>query len=288
MTTQAPPWMISSSAERIDLGQTGSADTTFTVTNDGPIDQRLVLDVVRSDNAGRVVVKVAEPQRLVPHGGSVTFLVTITAPPGTPPALCWVAGRVYSADAAPEESSVVSDRVTFEIKPSVAPRKRNVWLWLIPAIALALAVIGVVLFLVLRDDPQPEPQSGPPVHKSGQLVVTDDGPFDLDELARAEIGEFSGLAPDGDVQLFGAATEEQRFFQPTENARMARIGPTADPVPACEEALGNSINGLSLAEFDEGDIFCVRTSKDRISVAEVTAKVSDLESSVTLQVTTFE
>jgi hypothetical protein len=284
VTTSALPWTVSASAERIELGPDGRAETTFTVTNSGPVDQRLVLDVVRSDPA--VVAAVAEPQRLVPHGGSVSFLVSVTVPAGTPPGAGWLAGRVYSADVAPEESSVLSDRVAFEVKPTAAPRKPNIWIWLIPVIALVLVVLGVVLFLVLRDSPEPPP--GPPVHRSGELVVTDDGPFDLDELEPAEVGEFSGLSPEADVQLFGAAIEAERFFQSTDNANLARIGPTDDPVPACEAALGDPIFGLNIAEFDTGDIFCVRTNRDRLSVAIVTDKVSDLDSSVTLQVTTFE
>lgn len=281
MTTSAPPWTISASAERIELGPTGEADTTFTVTNNGPVDQRLVLDVVRSDNAGQVTVTVAEPQRLVPHGGSVTFLVKVKVPPGMPPGSAWVAGRTYSAEGAPEETAVVSDRVAFEIKPSEAPRKRNIWIWLIPVIVLVLAVIAVVLFFVLSDDDPPPGPPGPPVHKAGELVVTDDGQFDLDELAASD-------RTAADVQLFGAAIEPERFFQATGNATMARIGPTADPKAACETALLDSIFGLNIADIETGDIFCVRTSENRLSVAEVKAKVSDLQSSLTLQVTTFE
>jgi hypothetical protein len=284
MTTSAPPWTISASAERIELGPAGRAETTFTVTNNGPVDQRLVLNVVRSDNAGQLKIDVTEPQRLVPHGGSVSFLVSVTAPAGTPAGQCWVAGRVYSADAAPEESSVLSDRVAFEIRPTEPVRKTNIWIWLIPVIVLVLVVIATVLFFLLRDDePPPEPEPpGPPVHASGQLVVTDQGLFDLDELRE-------GGRADADVQLFGAAIEAERFFTPAGDAVMARIAPTSDPQAACLVALQNPlIGGLNIADFDKGDIFCVRTNQGRLSVAEVTDKVSDLQSSVTLQATTFE
>jgi hypothetical protein len=281
MTTAASPWTISAAAERIELDKDGKGATTFTVTNNGPVDQRLVLDIVRSDNAGNIEVTVAEPQRLVPHGGSVTFLVTVAVPPGTPPAQVWVAGRIYPTDAAPEESSVLSDRVAFEIKPTKPVPKRNIWIWLIPAIVLVLVVLAVVLFFLLRDDPPPP---GPAVHRSGELLVLDDGVFDLDELRASS-------RADADVQLFGAAIEPERFFSPSGNALMAQLqAPAADPKAACEAALQQNPlpGGRNLGDFDKGALFCFRTGVGRTAFAEVTDKVSDLESSVTLQVTTFQ
>ena len=290
MTTSAPPWTASASAERIELGPTGQADTTFTVTNNGPTDQRLVLGIVLSENAGQVTASVAEPQRLVPHGGSVSFLVNVTVPAGTPAGTCWLAARVYSADAAPEESSVLSDRVAFEIKPSVAPvpwwRK---WWWVFVVAALALITLVVVLILVLGGDDPPPPPPGPPVHKAGELVVTDDGPFDLDELVPAKVGEFSGLAPEADVQLFGAGIEAERFFQAATGVDMARLpGPAADTRQACLDQTLSPQFGLNIGDINVGDVFCVRTSERRLSVAEVKNKVSANNSSLTLQVTTFE
>lgn len=283
MTTSAPPWTISTSAERIELDATGKAETTFTVTNSGPVDQRLVFGVVRSDNAGQVNVVVAEPQRTVPHGGSVTFLVNLTVPPGTPPATCWIAGRVYSAEGAPEETAVLSDRVSFEIKPTAAPAKRNIWIWLIPVIVLAVVVIGVVLFIVLRDD-NPDPPPGPPVHASGELLVLDEGVFDLDELRASQ-------RADADVQLFGASIEPERFFSPVNGIPMARLPvDSVDRRTACDTALQQQllIGGVNLGDMDEGDIFCFRTTEGRLSVAQLTNKVSADESTLTFQVTTFE
>lgn len=281
MTTSAPPWTISSSAERVELDATGKAQTTFTVTNHGPVDQRLVMDVVRSENAGRINVVVTEPQRLVPHGGSVTFLVTITAPPGTPPDQCWVAGRAYSADTAPEESSVLSDRVAFQIRPSEAPPPWwKKWWWVFAVAALVVIVLVVVLVVALGGD---EPAPGPAVHASGEVVVPE-GPFDFDELTRLDVrGD-----PASDVELFGAAIEAERFFQ-SDNARgMTRLGPSNDPRQACLDAELTPRFGVNLGEVNVGDVFCIETDQGRLSVAEVRNKVSANASSLTLAVTTFE
>ena len=288
MTTSAPPWTIRPLTERIELGPAGQAETTFTVTNNGPVDKRLVLDVVRSDNAGQVVIDVPKPQQLVPHGGSVSFLVTVTARPGTPPGECWLAARLYSADEAPEESSVLSDRVAFEIKPTTAPPKPKIWIWLIPVLVLVLVVLGVVVFLLLRDDEPPAPlpgPPGPPVHKSGQPIITDDGAFDLDELIAVGAG-----APEADVELFGGGTEAERFFQAYQGIEMMRVpGPVDDPRQAClKPGVGGQAFGLSIADINVGDVFCVRTGEGRLSVAEVENKVSANDPTLTLRVTTYE
>jgi hypothetical protein len=292
MTSSAPPWTIAASAERIELNPQGKAETTFTVTNNGPIDQRLVVDTVRSDNAAQVKIVVDEPQRLVTHGGTAQFLARVTVPAGTAAAVCWFAGRVYSADAAPEESSVLSDRVAFEIKPTAPPRKPPIWLWLVPAIVLALIVTGVVLFLLLRDG-----ADGPPVHRAGTLVVDDDRPFDLDELERVEF-DAGGLTEGAEVMLSGAAEDADRFFGRADLAScavtgrcatLALINPTSDPMQACQRALQQApITQVAWLNFASGDIFCVRTDQGRLSVAEVTDKVSAVDSTVTLKVTTYE
>jgi hypothetical protein len=45
---------------------------------------------------------------------------------------------------------------------------------------------------------------------------------------------------------------------------------------------------VNIGDINVGDVFCVRTSERRLSVAEVKNKVSANNSSLTLQVTTFE
>ncbi|MGH3520315.1 MAG: PASTA domain-containing protein [Haloechinothrix sp.] len=147
------PWQIASGAERLILNERRTGEATFTISNPGPVDDRAVLDIACSDNAQRSWFTVGDPQRLVPHGGSVTFTVAVAPGDKATTGDYWFAGRVYSADSAPEESAVLSNRVTFVIA-GAEPKPKPIWIWLVPLIVLALAVIGVVLFLVLRpDDP---------------------------------------------------------------------------------------------------------------------------------------
>jgi beta-lactam-binding protein with PASTA domain len=86
---------------------------------------------------------------VIPHGGSTQVAVTVKPGDKAPAGTHWLSTRVYSADAAPEEDSVTSDRVTFEI--DAAPKKPNPKWGLWASIAAALVVVVcVVLFLVLR------------------------------------------------------------------------------------------------------------------------------------------
>lgn len=144
------PWTISAGAERVPLTDQRQGETTFTVTNPGPVDARAVLDIEPGGNAQRSWFTVDEPQRPVPHGGSATFLVKLAVPAGAQPGSYWLAGRVYSADTAPEETSVLSDRVTFDVT-GAATKQRSKLLWLVPVLVLVLAVAGVAAFLLLRD-----------------------------------------------------------------------------------------------------------------------------------------
>jgi PASTA domain len=157
-------WQISPGAERVEL-KDGQAEVVFTVTNPGPVDKRATVDVVGSEQAQSSWFKIAEPQQLIPHGGSKQFMATVKPDEKAPAGTHWLAGRVYSADAAPEEDSVTSDRVTFEIKPPAAKPKPKWWLWASIAAGLLAIVIGVVLFLVL-------PQGGPKVPDVTILDVT--------------------------------------------------------------------------------------------------------------------
>jgi hypothetical protein len=120
------------------------------------VDQRATVDVVGSEQAQSSWFNIAEPQQLIPHGGSKQFVATVKPDQKAPAGTYWLAGRVYSADAAPEEDSVTSDRVTFEVKPPPEKPKTKWWLWALIAAGIVAVVAGVVLFLVLR-------QGGPAV-----------------------------------------------------------------------------------------------------------------------------
>lgn len=177
----ATEWVIKAGSERFPLNDQNRGEITFTVTNQGQAADRAVLEPVPGDGADRSWFTVEEPQRLVPGGGSTTYLMSAKMPPGTPPGAYWVQGRVYSADTAPEESSRVSDRVAFETRQVVPAKKRQWWPYAVAA-ALAVVVLVVVAVLVFGGDDTsdaggattttvPSPGTSPPPTPTGPDVT---------------------------------------------------------------------------------------------------------------------
>ncbi|HTJ37977.1 MAG TPA: PASTA domain-containing protein [Dactylosporangium sp.] len=166
-------WVVNTAAERIALNEAKQGETTFTVTNPGSRVDRVVFEAVPGQGADPSWFTVDEPQRRVAPAASVSFLVKTKVPDGTAPGTYELQGRVYSADSAPEESSVLSSRVVFEIAAPPPPQKRRIPWWII-AIAAGLVVItAVTVTLVLtlgggsgtseEARPQPTPSASGPV-----------------------------------------------------------------------------------------------------------------------------
>ncbi|MEV4657225.1 hypothetical protein [Micromonospora sp. NPDC049301] len=151
MTTE---WAVVAAAEQFTLDPRNSGELTFTVSNPGNAPDTVVFDVAPGEGSQRAWFTVTEPQRVVPGQGSVSFLVKLAVPAGTPPRRYDMTGFAYSANTAPEESSRSSGRVTYEVR-AVAPPKRTPWPWIAAAAALVLLVGGVVGYLLTRPDDAP-------------------------------------------------------------------------------------------------------------------------------------
>ncbi|HET6214420.1 MAG TPA: PASTA domain-containing protein [Micromonosporaceae bacterium] len=171
----ATKWVITTATERITLDDAMHGETTFTVTNPGRGPDRAVFEVVPGEGADSAWFSVDEPQRRVPGSGSVSYVMKVALPPGAKPGSYTVQGRVYSADSAPEESSVLSGRLAVEVVGAAAPvPKRRPW-WLLAVAALVVIVLAVVGWLVFRKE-GPAPTVAP-----GQVSVPD--------LSRQSLGQ---------------------------------------------------------------------------------------------------
>src|SRR3954467_2047575 len=123
-------WVVTTPSDHIELDEAQQGQTTFTVTNPTKRVDRVMVDIVAGDGADESWFSVDEPQRRVPASGSVSYLMKTTVPPTAKPGTYNVQARVYSADSAPEEDSVLSNRVVLEIKAKPAPvvvKKKIPW-----------------------------------------------------------------------------------------------------------------------------------------------------------------
>ncbi|WP_319462343.1 hypothetical protein [Micromonospora sp. RTP1Z1] len=167
MTTE---WAVVAAAGQFTLDARNSGELTFTVSNPGEAPDTVVFDVAPGEGTQRSWFTVAEPQRVVPGQGSVSFLVRLVVPSGTPPRRYDMTGFAYSANTAPEESSRSSGRVTYDVR-AVVPPKRAPWPWIAAAAALVLVVAGVVVWLVSRPGEAPAPAAPKVVTLEAESLV---------------------------------------------------------------------------------------------------------------------
>jgi hypothetical protein len=119
MTTQ---WTVVTPASRVALDAHRRGEVTVNVTNAGQNADVAVFGAVAGDGADPSWFSVADPQRPVPPGGTVQYLLNIGVPAQVPPGRYAVAGRVYSANQPPEETSRTSGWILFDVAPAGAAR----------------------------------------------------------------------------------------------------------------------------------------------------------------------
>lgn len=265
MTTE---WVITTAAERVELRE-GKAETTFTVTNAGPAQDRVVFEVVAGDGADPSwFLPPQEPQLLVGPNGSATFLVKIVVPPTAAGGGYWLQGRAYSADTAPEEGSRLSGRVAFEVAPPVKPKKPW-WPYALGA-ALVLVVLIVVGFVVFGGDD--EPQTGPspspsPVRPIPTPIVAGRA-LDIPQTFTVDF-DTGAIGGAGNDLFFVAQTATIRFLQTRTTAQMALLpaGSAANFTTCSAAAMSNAT--IPVERLQPGSVVCLRTSEGRLAVITV-------------------
>lgn len=260
----ATEWVITAAAERVELDAKYQGEITFTVTNPGSAQDRVVFELVLGDGAAATwFPPVEEPQRLIPGGGSVSYLVKIAVPPGSAVGTYSLQGRAYSADTAPEEGSRLSGRVAFEVRPSTKPPQKPWWPYAVAA-ALVLVVLAVVGWLVFRsDEPDGSARPKPSPIRTGELQVPQTFLIDFDN------GVVGG-AQGADI-FFRARTATNRNFEVEGTAKQRYLGVGGEADPAKCTGLGTA--PIPFLSLEPGGILCVQTSEGRIAVATVVSRV---------------
>jgi hypothetical protein len=158
------PWQIGESATSVPL-RDGNGSVTFTITNAGAAENRVVLTARGSDGADDTWFAIERPQRTVAPAASVLIPVVIAAPPGTTIGTYGLQGIAYSADSDPSETSVSSKRIDLVVPDPLGGGRDGPtrWPWIVAAV-IALVVIAVIVFLVVdgSDDSGNPPPTAPP------------------------------------------------------------------------------------------------------------------------------
>jgi hypothetical protein len=166
-------WVVTTPGDRIELDDTQHGQTTFTVTNPTNRVDRVAFDIVPLDGAQSAWFSVDEPQRRVPPGGSVSYVVTTAIPPETAPGSYAMQGRAYSADSAPEEDSAASGRLAINVLPKAVPLPRRRFPWWIAAVAGLVMVAIVVVVVLVTTSGGPAPVATPSRAPGKNIIMPD-------------------------------------------------------------------------------------------------------------------
>jgi hypothetical protein len=190
-TPPGKDWAVMTAVERFTVNDSGTATTTFTVTNlqDRPAS---VTAAITADDVASGWFTVEEPVRLVDAGNSVPFVVRVAAPPSAPAAEYAFHLVVYSSDRAPEENPTVSSRVVLEV-PATPPRPRRSLKAILLAAGAAAVVTAVVIALAVLALRDPAPVAAPSPSATAVAVPNVIGETDVDGIIDRITG--AGLVP---------------------------------------------------------------------------------------------
>jgi hypothetical protein len=177
-------WQISESGTSVSLNDKGEGEVTFTVTNNGTAQDRVVLTVTPLDGAADSWFTIDEPQRAVPAGQSVVYKVGVEVEAGTAAGTYALQGVAYSADTDPSESSVTSKRVEIVVPATEKPKPTPKWPFIAAAV-IALLVIVIIIFLVTRGGGGLKNETAPSISGTPEVLQTlaaDPGKWSKDDV----------------------------------------------------------------------------------------------------------
>ncbi|HEY6740255.1 MAG TPA: PASTA domain-containing protein [Actinopolymorphaceae bacterium] len=144
-------WKISSSTTHVELDGDGRGEVTFTVTNPSDTKDEARFEVVPVGDAEPSWFEVEDPQRLLLPGWSAAYVVRIAVPSAARDRATGtyaLRGKVGSVDDG--GSPVTSEQVVLSLGGRPAARRRPRGLLLIAGAVVAVLLLGLVGYLLLR------------------------------------------------------------------------------------------------------------------------------------------
>jgi beta-lactam-binding protein with PASTA domain len=158
-TRRQPSFTVTAAGQKVNLDPAGAAQASFTVTNTSPqaLKGRL-LTRPRDPAKPEWFSVVGESVRSFGPNAAEQVVVQLNAPPGSPPGSYSFRLDAVSEDN-PDEDFTEGPSVAFEVAPPPTPQKKKFpwWILIVAGAVALLIVIGIVVWLLLRDRPKPVP-----------------------------------------------------------------------------------------------------------------------------------
>jgi beta-lactam-binding protein with PASTA domain len=243
-----PTFIVTTPSEKVTLDQSGRARAPFTVTNASAqaLNGRL-LTKPRKPAKPEWFSIIGDSSRNFAPDAAEQVVVQLDVPAGSRPgAYRFRLDAVSEAD--PDEVFTEGPFVAFEVTPQPQPKKSFPW-WILAAVgaAILLAVIGVLIWLLVRDD---EPAGAVPAVVSMSAPVAD-----------------TTLTNAG----FTVRTTATPISDPTKNGDVLSQDPAAGTVPQPGTAVSITVGRMSLVPSVIGKIEA--TARTALDDADLRATV---------------
>jgi hypothetical protein len=269
-----PSFTVTAAGQRVNLDSSGTAKSSFTVTNTSAQALRGRLLTRPYDPAKPEWFSIAgESVREFAPNASEQVVVQLEVPPGTTPGSYSFRLDAVSEDD-PDEDFTEGPSVAFDVTALPPPKKKKFpwWILAIVGAVVLLIIIGVLIWLLVRDDGTRD--DGTRVVSSGNVTIATNQLFDVDagkappaKASKADVlwqllaSQFKmAPAPQTKATLVNMGFDFD--FDSIDAARLTTLTYTADPIPA--DRLG------------VGDVFAVHSGDGNFAKVRVLVLATEL------------
>jgi hypothetical protein len=259
-----PSFTVTAAGQRVNLGISGGAQASFTVTNTSTQTLRARMMTRPGDSASPEWFSiVGEPVREVAPNEDEQVLVQLSVPPTAPAgAYSFRLDAVSAVD--PDEDFTEGPSVEFDVEGQPPPKKKFPWVpWWILAIVggvVLLVIIAVIVFLLVRN--------GSRTVSSGTGAIPPNQTFDIDKGKVPAAGE-----PGADlVWQIGGPAGATMAPAAQSNATLVNIGMVDfEPIDKKKlKTLAYTTTGIPATQLLKNDVFAVHTADGNFAKVKVT------------------
>jgi hypothetical protein len=255
---------VTSAGQKVRLDSNGAGQASFTVTNTSaqPLKGRMLTRP--SDPAKPEWFSiVGESVRDFAPNAAQQVVLQLNVPPTTPPGpYSFRLDAVSQAE--PDEDFTEGPSISFEVEPPPTPSKKGFPWWIVAVAAgiVLLIVIGIVVFLLVRDG-----DSKATVVSSGTGTIPGTFLFDVDTGAVTQTGAdlfwrqrtdvLRQMEPQGTATIVNLGV---RDFDSITGTELSKLNYSAAPIPANDDATNQLVNG---------DVFAVHSTDGNFAKVKV-------------------